>query len=167
MWKKVWNRQLFWEQSQNWVFRPVNREPFCIRAYVQRCVRYVRFKPWPRQSAACIWILKLGVSAANLYSTSNFPQWFGAAFLNVFFFFLQFCTLLNFLRIVLFTKRMECHERNCHLRKKKKITVTNKEQEPIFSDGFKPPATSVSENLLKFSNSSFSDSDSETARTWT
>ena len=49
---------------------------------------------------------------------------------------------------------------------KKKITVTNKEQEPIFSDGLKPPATSVSENLLKFSNSSFSDSDRETARTW-
>ena len=48
---------------------------------------------------------------------------------------------------------------------KKKITVTDKEQEPIFSDGFKPPATSVSENLLKFSNTSFSDSDSETART--
>ena len=51
-------------------------------------------------------------------------------------------------------------------KKKKKITVTNKEQEPIFSDGFKPPATSVSENLLKFSNSSCSDSDNETARTW-
>ena len=55
-----------------------------------------------------VWILKLGVSAANLYITSNFPQWFGAAFLNVFFFFLRFCTL-NFLRIVLFTKRMEYH----------------------------------------------------------
>ena len=35
-------------------------------------------------------------------------------------------------------------------KKKITVTVTNKEQEPIFSDGFKPPATSVSENLLKF-----------------
>ena len=50
---------------------------------------------------------------------------------------------------------------------KKKITVTDKGQEPIFSGGYKPPATSVSENLLKLSNSSFSYSDSETARTWT
>ena len=51
--------------------------------------------------------------------------------------------------------------------KKKKKNVTDKVQEPIFSGGYKPPATFVSENLLNLSNSSFIYSDSETARTWT
>ena len=48
---------------------------------------------------------------------------------------------------------------------KKKITVTAKGQERIFSGRYKLPVTSVSENLLNLSNSSFSYSDSETART--
>ena len=43
--------------------------------------------------------------------------------------------------------------------KRKKNTITDKEQEPIFSGGYKPPVSSVSENILKLSNSSFSYSD--------
>ena len=122
-------------------------------AFLHPCT--VRFKPWPRQSAAGIWILKLGVSAANLYSTSNFPQWFGAAFLNVFFF------LSAIFYPPTFPTHSFVHKKDGMSREelpptKKKIIVTNKEQEPIFSDGFKPPATSVSENILNLSNSSFS-----------
>ena len=45
---------------------------------------------------------------------------------------------------------------------KKKKTVTDRGQEPTFSGRYKPPASSVSENFLKLSNSSFSYSDIET-----
>jgi hypothetical protein len=48
---------------------------------------------------------------------------------------------------------------------KNKINVTAKGQERIFSGRYKLPVTSVSENLLNLSNSSFSYSDNETA--WT
>ena len=161
MWKKKWEIGNFLG-TQNWVFSSCRKGAFLHLCTCPEIVRYVRFQPWPCHSDCVHVDPETGSKRCKHLYTAQVIFHNGSVQLSwMHFFCCIFCTLLYFLRIVLFTTRRECHERNCHLRKK----ITIKGQEQIFSGGYKPPSTSVSENLLKLSNSSFSYSDSETART--